>query len=142
MGGLNCRSRPRAEGRILRNRHVLPDKSEKAKAALANRPPQQVAVAFEPQFRFTEQHRAQTSITHAITGDQKIVWTVTDDDVNGVFRDTCGAQRLSKGNTVIGSHDAKTGISMVEVTPDKRVVWTSDHPFAARIHHLDRKSVV
>ncbi|MCB1210577.1 MAG: hypothetical protein KDK97_14700 [Verrucomicrobiales bacterium] len=66
----------------------------------------------------------------------KIVWTVTNDDVKGDFRDTCGAQRLANGNTVIGSHGAKTGISMVEVMPDKRVVWTSDHPFAARIHHF------
>ena len=66
----------------------------------------------------------------------KIVWTVTNDDVKGVFKDTCGAQRLANGNTVIGSHGAKTGISMVEVTPDKQVVWTSDHPLAARIHHF------
>ena len=68
--------------------------------------------------------------------DGEIVWTVTNEDVKGLFKDTCGAQRLANGNTVIGSHGAKTGISMVEVTPDKKVVWTSDHPLAARVHHF------
>ena len=68
--------------------------------------------------------------------ESEIVWTVTNDDVSGLFKDTCGAQRLANGHTVIGSHGAKTGISMVEITPEKEVAWTSDHPFAARIHHL------
>jgi hypothetical protein len=66
----------------------------------------------------------------------EIVWMVTNDDVKGVFRDTCGAQRLANGHTVIGSHAAATGVSMVEVTPDKTIVWTSDHPYAANIHHF------
>jgi hypothetical protein len=25
---------------------------------------------------------------------------------------------------------------MVEVTMDKRIVWTSDHPLAASVHHF------
>ncbi len=68
------------------------------------------------------------------TGD--IVWKVTNDDVGGLFKDPCGAQRLANGNTVVGSHAANTGISMVEVTPDRTIVWTSDHPLAAGVHHF------
>lgn len=66
----------------------------------------------------------------------KIVWTLTNDDVGGLFKDPCGSQRLANGNTVVGSHAANTGISMVEVTTDKKIVWTSDHPLAAGVHHF------
>ena len=66
----------------------------------------------------------------------EIVWKVTNDDVHGLFKDPCGSQRLASGNTVIGSHAANTGISMVEVTPENKIVWTSDHPLAAGVHHF------
>ncbi len=38
--------------------------------------------------------------------------------------------------TVIGSHAANKGISMIEVTPDHKIVWTSGHPLAAGVHHF------
>jgi hypothetical protein len=66
----------------------------------------------------------------------EIVWKVTNEEVNGLFKDPCGSQRLSNGNTVVGSHAARTGISMIELTPDKKLVWTSDHPLAAAVHHF------
>lgn len=66
----------------------------------------------------------------------KIVWKVTNEDVGGLFKDPCGSQRLANGNTVIGSHGANTGVSMVEVTPENKIVWTSDHPLAAGVHHF------
>ena len=66
----------------------------------------------------------------------EIIWKVTNDDVGGLFKDPCGSQRLANGNTVIGSHAANTGISMVEVTPDKKIVWSTDHPLAAGVHHF------
>ena len=66
----------------------------------------------------------------------EIIWTVTNDDVGGLFKDPCGSQRLANGNTVVGSHAANTGISMIEVTPEKKIVWTSDHPLAAGVHHF------
>ncbi len=65
-----------------------------------------------------------------------IVWKVTNDDVGGLFKDPCGAQRLANGNTVVGSHAALTGVAMVEVTPERKIVWTSDHPLAAGVHHF------
>lgn len=66
----------------------------------------------------------------------EIVWKVTNDEVQGLFKDPCGSQRLASGNTVVGSHAANTGISMVELTPEKKIVWTSDHPAAASVHHF------
>ena len=66
----------------------------------------------------------------------QVVWKVTNDDVGGLFKDPCGSQRLANGNTVIGSHGANTGVSMVEVTPQNKIMWTSDHPYAAGVHHF------
>lgn len=66
----------------------------------------------------------------------EIVWKVTNDDVKGLFKDPCGSQRLANGNTVIGSHAASSGISMVEVNTDKKIVWTSEHTLAAGVHHF------
>lgn len=66
----------------------------------------------------------------------EIVWKVTNADVHGLFNDPCGAQRLANGNTVVGSHAANQGSSMVEVTPENKIVWTSDHPLAAGVHHF------
>lgn len=66
----------------------------------------------------------------------ELVWKVTNEDVKGLFHDPCGAQRLANGNTVIGSHGAGTGISMIEVNAAKEIVWTSDHAMAAGVHHF------
>jgi hypothetical protein len=66
----------------------------------------------------------------------EIVWKVTNEDVQGLFKDPCGSQRLANGNTVVGSHGASKGISMVEVDPENRIVWTSEHPLAAGVHHF------
>jgi hypothetical protein len=66
----------------------------------------------------------------------EIVWKVDNEHVGGLFKDPCGSQRLANGNTVVGSHAASKGISMVEVTPELQIVWTSDHPAAAGVHHF------
>jgi len=65
-----------------------------------------------------------------------VVWTVDNTHVGGKFADPCGSQRLANGNTVIGSHGANKGVSMIEVTRDHKIVWTSDHPLAAGVHHF------
>lgn len=65
-----------------------------------------------------------------------VAWRVTNREVSGHLKDPCGVQRLANGNTVIGSHAATQGVSIIEVTPDLRIVWTSDHPHAAGVHHL------
>jgi hypothetical protein len=81
------------------------------------------------------------SLTHGnkvveFTQSGAIAWKVTNDDVGGLFKDPCGSQRLANGNTVVGSHAANQGISMVEVNHDRKIVWTSDHPMAAGVHHF------
>ncbi len=81
------------------------------------------------------------SLTHGnkiieIDFEGNVVWRVTNDEVHGLFKDPCGSQRLANGNTVVGSHAANSGIAMVELTPDKKIVWTSDHPSAASVHHF------
>jgi len=66
----------------------------------------------------------------------EVVWQVDNTQVGGRFADPCGSQRLANGNTVVGSHAANKGVSMIEVTPDHKIVWTSDHPLAAGVHHF------
>ena len=66
----------------------------------------------------------------------EVVWTVDNSHVGGKFADPCGSQRLANGNTVVGSHAASKGVSMIEVTPDHKIVWTSDHPLATGVHHF------
>ena len=36
----------------------------------------------------------------------------------------------------VGSHGANSGISMVEVTFEKKIVWTSENALAAGVHHF------
>ncbi len=81
------------------------------------------------------------SLTHGnkvieVDGTGNVVWKVTNEDVAGVLKDPCGSQRLANGNTVIGSHAATSGTSMIEVTPENKIVWSSDHPLAAGVHHF------
>jgi len=66
----------------------------------------------------------------------EVVWKVGNEHVGGQFKDPCGAQRLANGHTVVGSHGSSKGISMIEVTPEVKVVWTSDHPLASGVHHF------
>jgi len=57
----------------------------------------------------------------------KIVWQLSNADLpSPLLRDPCGAQRLANGNTVITSYGAGGAgdVKMLEVTPDKKVVWT------------------
>lgn len=82
-----------------------------------------------------------TTLTHGnkvveFNPQGEVVWKVLNEDVKGLFHDPCGAQRLANGNTVIGSHAASSGISMVELNPAKEIVWTSDHLLAAGVHHF------
>ena len=81
------------------------------------------------------------SLTHGnkvveLSPKGEIVWMVTNEHVGGKFQDPCGSQRLANGNTVVGSHGASKGVSMIEVTPEHKIVWTSEHPLAAGVHHF------
>ncbi|MCC7374631.1 MAG: hypothetical protein IT581_08240 [Verrucomicrobiales bacterium] len=81
------------------------------------------------------------SLTHGnqvveFARDGRVAWRLTNREAGGLLKDPCGVQRLANGNTVIGSHGATQGISIIEVTPELKIVWTSDHPHAAGVHHL------
>ncbi|MBI3877581.1 MAG: hypothetical protein HY300_16750 [Verrucomicrobia bacterium] len=68
----------------------------------------------------------------------KIVWKISNDDLPAkLLNDPCGAQRLSNGNTVICSYAIGANhTKLVEVTPDKRVVWTYADEGKAGIHEV------
>ncbi len=55
----------------------------------------------------------------------KTVWQLSNDDLPEKWiNDACGAQRLPNGDTVITAHHAKENeVKLIEVTPDKKVVW-------------------
>ena len=71
--------------------------------------------------------------------DGKVVWQVKGDDLEGTdLNDACGAQRLPNGNTIICDYAAgrKGGPKLIEVTPDKKVVWTYNNNYRQGIHHV------
>ena len=70
--------------------------------------------------------------------DGKKVWQVTNDDLPGKpINDACGVQRLPNGNTVITSHHATAEqVKLIEVTRDKKIVWTYTDDRKAGIHHF------
>lgn len=67
-----------------------------------------------------------------------IVWQVTNADLGKpLLNDPCGAQRLPNGNTVICSDAIGADrTKLVEVTRDKRVVWTFREPEGPGIHEV------
>lgn len=69
--------------------------------------------------------------------DGKVVWHVTNEDVDGRFADPCGGQRLANGNTMICSYGQKkpTMPKLFEITPEKKVVWEFFHP-KAKAHEV------
>jgi hypothetical protein len=70
--------------------------------------------------------------------DGKEVWRVTNDDLPGMpINDACGVQRLANGNTVITSHHNTAGqVKLLEVSRDKKVVWTYTDDRKGGIHHF------
>lgn len=68
----------------------------------------------------------------------KTVWELTNDDLDGKpIKDACGAQRLPSGNTVFTSYASKAKeLRLIEVTKEKKVVWTYTDGRAAGIHHF------
>jgi hypothetical protein len=68
----------------------------------------------------------------------KTVWQISNDDLpTKLIKDACGVQRLPNGNTVITSHHAQgEEIKLIEVTRDKKVVWTFAEARQPGIHHF------
>jgi hypothetical protein len=68
----------------------------------------------------------------------KIVWQLSNSDLpNPLLKDACGAQRLPNGDTVITSYAAgDQKVKLLEVTPDKQVVWTFEREKKGGIHEF------
>lgn len=67
----------------------------------------------------------------------KVVWKLTNDDLPGnPLDDPCGGQRLANGNTVIASYHAQKGIKILEVTREKKIVWTYEGPHRAHTFQI------
>jgi hypothetical protein len=69
----------------------------------------------------------------------KEAWRLTNADLpSPLLSDPCGAQRLANGNTVITSYGASKvdDVKMLEVTPEKRLVWTYRSNLAHGVHEF------
>ena len=68
----------------------------------------------------------------------EFAWRVTNDDLPGrPIRDACGVQRLPNGNTIVASYAAKGDEpKLLEITPEKKLVWTHRDPKKPGIHHV------
>ncbi len=69
----------------------------------------------------------------------KEVWRLTNADLpTPLLSDPCGAQRLANGNTVITSYGAgaANAVKLLEVTPEKKVVWTYKSGLGHGIHEF------
>ena len=89
---------------------------------------------------------ADGGILAALTNGNRVVefdsegtvrWQVTASDTAGAINDACGVQRLPSGNTMIASYRiGKNGVRMLEVSPEKKVVWTwqADVPAVNHFH--------
>jgi hypothetical protein len=66
------------------------------------------------------------------------VWKLINEDLPGKpINDACGAQRLPNGNTVITSHHATANqVKLLEVTRDKKLVWSYTDSRNSGIHHF------
>ncbi|TWT92081.1 beta-propeller domain-containing protein [Stieleria varia] len=70
-----------------------------------------------------------------VDAEGNVVWKVSNEDLPGnPIDDACGGQRLPNGNTVITAYHAKKGVKLMEVTPEKELVWTYEGP--NRVHHF------
>jgi outer membrane protein assembly factor BamB len=83
------------------------------------------------------------NLTHSNTvvevdASARIVWQLTNADLpQPLLKDPCGAQRLPNGNTVITSYGAgDQKVKLLEVTRDKKVVWTFEREKKGGIHEF------
>ena len=71
----------------------------------------------------------------------KIRWQIDTGEVDGAIADACGIQRLPNGNTMIASyHVGKHGERLVEVSPERKVVWAWKADVPA-VHHFQVLSI-
>ena len=99
---------------------------------------------------FTAISLADGGILAGLTNGNRVVeygkdgrprWEITAADVDAAINDACGIQRLPSGNTMIASYAiGKNGVRLVEVSPDKSVVWKWQAEVPG-VHHFHVMSV-
>ena len=82
------------------------------------------------------------AFVHEVNPQGEIVWAVEKDTLPGIrLTDVQTASRLANGDTLICNHGSAANVQVVEVTPDKKVVWVlqdyQDLPACTGIQLLD-----
>ncbi len=83
-------------------------------------------------------NRTHSNTSVEVDKDGNEVWKLTNADLpTPLLKDPCGAQRLPNGNTVITSYGAgDQTVKLLEVTPDKKVVWTFEREQKGGVHEF------
>lgn len=78
------------------------------------------------------------NIVVEVNAEGKIVWQLSNADLPGaLINDACGGQRLPNGNTVICAYAIGANrTKLLEITPDKKVVWTFTEAAGPGIHEV------
>jgi len=78
------------------------------------------------------------NLTIEVDAQGKIVWQISNEDLpKPLINDACGGQRLPNGNTVLTSyHIGVNRTKLIEVTPEKKVVWTYTDDHKDGIHEF------
>jgi hypothetical protein len=75
-----------------------------------------------------------------VDSGNNIVWALEQNDLEGIqIGFAAGVQRLPNGNTIFcnwGGHGGTAGASIIEVSPDKKVIWSTSPGKANRIANL------
>ena len=68
----------------------------------------------------------------------KVEWQLTTQEIDGQLQDVCGLQPLKNGNYLVSCYgnQAKDGLKMMEITRDKKIVWTYQNPDVKYVHTL------
>lgn len=68
----------------------------------------------------------------------KLVWHLSSEELGGILNDVCGLQVLKSGNFVVSCYgnQAEDGLKLIEITPDKKIVWTYQNQTVKYVHNL------
>lgn len=68
----------------------------------------------------------------------KVIWHLTTEEIDNQLMDVCGLQGLKNGNFLVSCYgnQAPDGLKMMEITRDKKIVWSYQNPDAKFVHNL------
>ena len=70
--------------------------------------------------------------------DGKFKSQITSRDLGGILNDVCGMQLLKSGNLLVSCYgnQSKNGLKMIEITPEKKVVWSYQNASIRYVHNV------